>query len=388
MKKSGKKLPVNKNITRKDFLKQCAVLGIGCCIINNMLVPGQLFAGNHTSGDLHLAKYWNSLPNDLCECLLCPNGCKLKPDENGLCHARGNRNGSLYSLVYSRPSVIKLDVIEKSPLYHYQLDKKVFSIATAGCNLSCLFCQNADISQIGPDQTETFNLEPKDVIKRAKKYDIHSINFFYTEPTIYFEYMLDIAKIAKKEGMNTFCITAGYINKKPLKELLPYLDAFVVGLKGFNQDFYKKYIGVDLEPVKETLKILAENRNRIWFEVVNLIIPGLNDQTSEIKEMTKWINQQLGHDIPIHFTRFEPAYKMKDISPTPIKTIENAYEIAKNEGSHYVYIGNIPGHKGNNTYCPMCKKRIIERVNYTVTANKLENGKCSCGYEIPGHWLS
>ncbi len=393
MKESHKKFDNKSTISRETFIKNCFTCGIGFYALNNLIIPRQVFADDLSAEakaditQLHKAKYWRPIAGEKTKCVLCPEECIIQQGKNAICYSRGNRNGTLYSLVYARPSVISLDMVEKSPLYHFQIDGKVFSIATAGCNLACLFCQNWEISQVGPDDVETFELEPEEVINRAKKHNINSINFFYTEPTVYFEYMLDIAKLAKKENMKTFCVTAGYINSEPLNELIPFIDAFVLGLKGFDDDFYKKYIGCSIEPIKDTLKILAKSRDKTWFEIVNLLIPDLNDDEATIKEMCRWLTNELGNDVPLHFTRFEPSYKMTDIPPTPISTLENAYKIAKDSGIHYVYLGNLPGHKGNNTFCPGCNKMVIERVNYTVIKNTLKDGKCACGYEIPGHWL-
>ncbi len=372
-------------ISRKSFIKNCGVYSLSIWSTFNLFRTNLLFGNNHP--ELHQAKYWKYLSWEKVKCMLCPNECNLNLGENGDCHARGNRDSVLYSMVYSKPSVIMLDEIEKSPLYHYQINEKVFSIATAGCNLACQFCQNYEISQVGPDAVETFDLEPKDVIERAKKHKVNSINFFYTEPIIYYEYMLDIAKLAKNENMKTFCVTAGYINSDPLNELIPYIDAFVLGLKGFDDEFYKKYIGCSIEPIKNTLKILANKTDKTWFEIVNLLIPGLNDNDEILNTMCAWIYNEIGNNIPLHFTRFEPAYKMTDTPSTPINTLEKAYKIAKENGLQYVYVGNVPGHEGNNTICPKCNKTLIERVNYTVINNYLENGKCSCGNTIPGHWL-
>ena len=373
-------------VSRRTFLTECAVLGMGITALCYTAHIQQLFAKNREN--LHRAMYWKKLSGKQTKCLLCPNECILSPGENGLCHSRGNRGGVLYSLVYAQPCIIALDEIEKSPMYHYQTGSKVFSIATAGCNLSCLFCQNWEYSQHGPDKApKKFFLKPKEVIKRAKKHRVKAINFFYTEPTIYYEYMLDTAKLAKKANMKTFCITAGYINKKPLEELIPYIDAFVVGLKGFTENFYSKYIGVNLEPVKKTLQTLAMNKNKTWFEIVNLIIPGLNDSEKSLRSMTKWIANNIGKEVPLHFTRFEPYYKLKKITPTPISTLKKAYKIARESKLQYVYLGNVPGADTANTFCPKCGLKVIERLNFQVIKNNLKKSRCSCGFEIPGHWL-
>ncbi len=377
-------------ISREKFFKKCFAFGIGFTVLKNFTLAESPIInksiGNNT--ELQKAKYWESLLNKKTRCNLCPNFCELSPEQVSLCHTRKNIDGTLYTMVYSKPSIITLDLIEKSPLYHYQVDGKVFSIATAGCNLTCQFCQNWELSQSGPDKNKTFDLSPAEVIEYAKKNNANAINFFYTEPFIYYEYMLDIAKLAKKEKMKTFCVTAGYVNSEPLKEIIPLIDAFVFGLKGFDNNFYKEYIGCELEPIKNSLKILAKNKDKTWFEIVNLLVPGLNDKDESIKEMCKWIKLEIGEDIPLHFTKFEPAYKLKDLSPTPIATLENAYKISKAEGLQYVYVGNIPGHDGNNTYCPRCNKKIIERVGFTVIKNNLKHGKCSCGHEISGNWIN
>ncbi|MCP4134455.1 MAG: AmmeMemoRadiSam system radical SAM enzyme [bacterium] len=385
MEKNGKPVWESGKISRKDFLQDCLACSMGIALFNTLTPSDKLFAGNKIQ--LKEAQFWKSLRGEKTKCLLCPNGCVRSPGNNGKCRSRGNRNGTFYSLTYARPCVIALDYIEKSPLYHYQVKGKVFSIATAGCNLGCQYCQNWQYSQVGPDEVEeTFHLEPAEVIRRAKKHNVNAINFFYTEPTVYFEYMLDIAALAKKENMKTFCITAGFINPKPLKKLIPYIDAFAVGLKGFNNRFYTKYIKGKMEPVQETLKLLAKNRDKTWFEIVNLLVPGLNDSKRSISAMTRWIKKDIGTDVPIHFTRFEPNYKLKNLPPTPAKTLEQAYAIAKKNGLKYVYLGNLPGHDAGSTYCPKCGTKVIERFNFKVIESKLNNGKCPCGYTLPGHW--
>lgn len=371
--------------SRRKFIKNCLACSAGFAILGGIDFPEKLFA--QTGDGLHKASYWEPMADNKVKCKLCPNNCILEAEKNGPCFSRGNRKGEMFALSYALPSVIMLDDIEKTPLYHYQLNEKVFSIATAGCNLHCQFCQNWEISQAGPNDVKTFNLEPAEVIARAKKNNVNSINFFYTEPFVYYEYMLDIAKLAKQEKMKTFCITAGYAGKEPLEELIPYIDAFVLGLKGFDDSFYKKYCGGSVEYIKDTIKTLVKHKDKTWFEIVNLLITGLNDDIAGIREMVKWIKSEAGINVPLHFTRFEPAYKMMDIPATPLGRFEDVYDLAKKEGMQYVYIGNIAGHKGNNTYCPKCDKLLIERVNYEVIKNSLKNGKCSCGNEIPGHWL-
>ena len=374
-------------MSRRIFIRNCSAFCLGFYVFNKFGFPGQVLANTPQIKGLHKADYWKSLGDKTTQCQLCPNKCTLQPGGNGNCHSRGNRDGEYYSLVYGLPAVIALDNIEKSPLYHYQLKDKAFSIATSGCNLHCQYCQNWDYSQVGPDEVKTFNLEPADVIARAKKNKVNAINFFYTEPTIYFEYMRDIAKLAKKENMKTFCITAGYINEEPLTELIPLIDAFVVGLKGFNNEFYTTYLKAELEPVKKSLKVLAKNKDKTWFEIVNLLVTGLNVGSEEITAMCNWIKDEIGKDVPLHFTRFEPYYNMKDLEPTPISSLSNAYKIAKDIGLEYVYTGNLPGNDGCNTICPKCGKPLIERVDFDIIKNITDKGKCPCGHQLPGYWL-
>ncbi|MFH0866464.1 MAG: AmmeMemoRadiSam system radical SAM enzyme [Bacteroidota bacterium] len=382
MKQNGNK------ISRRNFIGQGSLWCLGCYMFGNFFSAKKV-SGNQTakSVDLHKADYWTSLPENKVKCQLCPNCCEVLPGENGKCHSRGNREGVYYSLVYSYPAIIALDNIEKSPLFHYQVKGQAFSIATTGCNLQCQFCQNWEYSQADFDATKTFYLEPAEVISRAKKNGVDSINFFYTEPTIYFEYMRDIATLAKKENMTTFCITNGYINEAPLNELIPLIDAFAVGLKSFDNSFYSTYLGGELEPVKKSLLLLAKNKDKTWFEIVNLLVTGLNDDMAKISEMCQWIKDNIGTDVPLHFTRFEPYYLLKNLEPTPVSTLSSASITAKNAGLEYVYVGNLPGDEGCNTLCPECGKTLFERVNFETIKNNSDKGKCSCGHQLPGHWL-
>jgi len=349
------------------------------------IIPREIYGDESLD---HRASYWKKLSQGLVRCQLCPNECLIAPGNTGRCHGRLNKNGTLFSIVYGRPSVIEMDSLIKAPLYHSSIKKDVFSIATAGCNLSCQYCQNHKISQHGPnDVTRTFSMSPSDVVKRAVKHKAAGINFFYSEPTVYYEYMIDIAKLAKKNNLKTFCITAGHINEKPLINLIDYIDGFVVGLKGFNEGFYEKIIHGDLKSILNTLKVLKKSHKKTYFEIVNLIVSGYNDKKSELKKMTQWIASEIGRETPLHFTRFEPHYKMKKIKSTPLKTLEQAWKIAKESNLNHVYIGNVPGHNGAHTICPKCNKILIHRMGFKVI-KETHNGKgtCSCGYQLPGIW--
>lgn len=318
-------------------------------------------------------------------CLLCPRNCVISPGQYGFCRARKNIDGKLYSLSYANPCAVHIDPIEKKPFSHYLPQTFSFSIASAGCNMRCLFCQNWNISQVKPEETYNYSLPPQLVVKMAKETECASIAYTYSEPTNFYEYMLDTAKIAKKEGIKNVYHSNGYINEEPLRELCKYLDAANIDLKGFSNEYYEKFCEANLEPVLETLKILKEEG--VWLEITNLILPGQNDDPKMIKEMCLWIKKNLGTDVPLHFSRFYPMYKLQNLPPTPTKTLEEARDIALKCGLNYVYIGNVGGHPGEDTYCPKCKKKIIDRNGYKIIENNIVNGKCKyCGEKIAGIW--
>ncbi|HOV91156.1 MAG TPA: AmmeMemoRadiSam system radical SAM enzyme [Syntrophorhabdaceae bacterium] len=318
-------------------------------------------------------------------CQLCPRGCIIPEGELGFCRARKNMKGRLYSLGYSQPCAVHVDPIEKKPFFNVLPKSSSFSIASAGCNFRCRYCQNWQISQVSPEDTVNENLSPEMIVELALKNGCKSIAYTYTEPTNFFEYMIDTAKIARKKGILNIQHSNGYINQEPLKELCKYLDAANIDLKGFNPLFYRKYCEGELPPVLETLKTLKHSG--VWVEITNLVIGGHNDDAQMIKDMCQWIKKELGIDVPVHFSRFFPMYKMRNIPPTPVSVIEKAREIAMNIGLNYVYTGNIPGNPGENTYCPNCKKAVVKRVGYSIMDIHIKNGKCSfCGKNLKGIW--
>lgn len=280
------------------------------------------------------ALFWKK-EKDSIRCKLCPRTCLLKVNQVGFCGARQNIKNKLYSLVYAHPVSINLDPIEKKPLYHFMPGTKTFSLGTIGCNLNCLHCQNWQISRA--EFQENQEILPEDIIKHVKKNKIPSISYTYTEPTIFYEYVLETAKLAKKEKIKNIIVSNGYINEKPLKELLPYIDAANIDLKAFNEEFYKKTCFASLKPVLKSLKIIK--KAKVHLEITNLIIPGLNDDMKDIEKMCKWIKNNLGN-VPIHFSRFFPHYKLKNIKPTPIETLTKAEKIAKKYLIN-VHLGNI-----------------------------------------------
>ena len=328
------------------------------------------------------ALFYKKLKNKIVQCNLCPHFCVINPGERGKCKVRQNQDGKLISLVYNKPCSVAIDPIEKKPLYHFMPGKKTLSIATAGCNLACSMCQNYTISQVNPETIDTLNLTPEEVVESCKKNNLKIISFTYTEPTIFYEYMLDIAKLAKKAKIKCIIVSNGYINKEPLKKLLTYVKAANIDLKG-NSLFYEQICGGKIEPVLETLKFLKEKG--VWFEITNLIVPGYNDNVDEFKKTVTWIKENLGTDIPLHLSAFYPCYKLNNIQATDPALLVKLRIIAKSLGLKYVYTGNINDIDGSTTFCPKCGQAVLVRKNFTPIENKLKRGKC-CKEKIPGVW--
>ncbi len=318
------------------------------------------------------------------QCQLCPTECVLENYQVGGCRTRINRDGVLYSLVYGKPCAVAIDPIEKKPFYHFLPATTAFSIATAGCVLGCKFCQNWQISQANPEDTDNYNLPPDDVVRQAAFYNCRTITYTYTEPAVFYEYMYDTAQLAKKFGIRNTMHTCGYITGKPLRELSRYMDAADVDLKAFTDDFYSRICGGRLKPVLDALVVLRQEG--VWLEITNLVIPTLNDNIEEIGEMSAWIVKNLGPDVPIHFSRFFPQYKLKDLPPTPFETMQDARKAALDAGLRYVYLGNVRS-EAENTRCHRCGRLLIERAGYHVKQNNIKKGNCAfCGARIPGVW--
>ncbi len=336
---------------------------------------------------MKLARHWEvkDEKRSTVQCRLCPHNCMIQEGKLGKCRARQNIKGSLYSLSYARPVSINKDPIEKKPLFHFLPGTESLSVGTPGCNMRCLHCQNWEISQASPKDFPLPEVMPEEVIQKAKEAETPSISYTYTEPTIFYEYALEIATMAKEEGIRNVMVTNGYIEEKPLRELYPFIDAANIDLKGFDNDFYLNECGARLQPILKAMKLMKEAGT--WIEITNLIIPGKNDSMEKIGEMCKWISSELGEETPLHFSRFFPMYKAKDIPPTPIETLEKAKETAVEAGLKFVYIGNISTEKGSNTYCPNCRKLLVARSGFGIISDNIRRGRCSyCRQEIPGVW--
>ncbi|HIC89914.1 MAG TPA: AmmeMemoRadiSam system radical SAM enzyme [Anaerolineae bacterium] len=318
-------------------------------------------------------------------CMLCPRGCVISEGERGECGVRENRGGKLYTMVYGNPCAVHVDPIEKKPFYHFLPGTGAFSIATAGCNLHCFYCQNWSISQSRPEETQNYDLPPESVVWYAQRTHAISVAFTYSEPTVFYEYMLATAQLARQAGLHPVVISAGYINPEPLRQLCHAVDAIKIDLKGYNDTFYHKVCDGALAPVLDAIKIIHEEGMHL--EIVNLVVPTLNDAEEDMRALAHWVLDELGPDVPVHFSRFYPQYKLQNLPPTPVETVARAREIAMEAGIHYAYVGNVPGHPGNHTYCHHCGRRIIARSGFAVTEYHLVDGKCEyCGTPIPGVW--
>ena len=333
----------------------------------------------------HPAMFWEKLAENQVRCTLCPRECVVADVERGYCGVRENQGGEYQTLVYGALCSANVDPIEKKPLFHYIPGSTAFSIATAGCNIECKFCQNWRISQFRPEQVESVLITPEKLVAVCKSRRAHTIAYTYSEPVIFYEYMHDTAALARRHGIGSVMISNGYIQEKPLRQLCRHLTGVKIDLKAFTETFYTQWCAGHLKPVLATLEILKDIG--IWFELVVLIIPTLNDSPDEIKQMSKWVLKHLGPNVPMHFTRFHPTYRVTNLPRTPIPTLERCREIALDAGVHYVYAGNVPMHPGENTYCHSCGHELIQRVGFRVTSNTIKSGKCpKCGTKIPGVW--
>lgn len=334
---------------------------------------------------LRVAEYWSARPDGRVQCRLCPRRCVIREGFRGACRARMNIGGSLRTLVYGKLVAVHVDPIEKKPLMHVLPGSRSFSLATAGCNMNCIFCQNWEISQAAPEHAPHMDFSPEAIVAAALQAGARSIAYTYTEPTIFFELMRDTARLARQRGLLNVWVTCGYIEEEPLRELCRYLDAANVDLKGFSDTFYGTYTAGSLAPVLRTFQILKEEG--VWTELTNLLIPGANDTPADISNLCAWVVAEIGCDMPVHFSRFYPNFKLRDRPPTPVSTVLRAVEIAKSFGIKYVYAGNIAGNPYEHTYCPACGKMVIARRGYMIDAINLRNGACAfCRTPLPGRW--
>lgn len=329
-------------------------------------------------------QYQNTLNDNVVQCTICPRNCKLAEGQKGFCQIRQNIQGNVVLTSYGYNTGLSVDPIEKKPLYHFYPGSKVLSFGTLGCNMGCQFCQNWHISKSKEDPKKLNFTEPEKIAVLAQKLGCKSVAFTYNDPIIFFEYAIDTAKICHETGIKTVAVTAGYISPEPRKEFFSHMDAVNVDLKGFSEDFYKKNCLAKLGPILETIKYI-KNETKCWMELTTLLIEGENDSNEELEKECAWIVENLGPEVPLHFSAFHPAYKFLDKRPTRLVTLLRAYGIAKKAGIKYIYTGNMVDIETSTTYCHACTKAIIKRDGFSVLENNMEKDQCKfCGVKCEG----
>jgi pyruvate formate lyase activating enzyme len=331
------------------------------------------------------AMHYDKLPRRGVQGKLCFRECVSPEGRRGFCENRENRRGTLYTLVFNRPCALQVDPIEKEPLHHFHPGTRIFCLSTASCNYRCRFCHNWHISYSGPEEVSSRYLTASDIVQLAKRARCPTISHTYGEPTVHYEYLLAVAREARKQKLRFIYHTNLGISPKPLKEILPLISALSIDLKAFDADYYRRMCHAKLERVLENLKIVRGSGT--YFELINLVLPTQNDGPEQIRKMCLWIRDTLGADTPLHFSRFSPTHRFRELPPTPIKTLERCHDVARKAGLNFVSVGNVPGHRANSTYCPGCGKRLIHRRHFAVLANRVEQGGCPfCKRKIPGVW--
>jgi pyruvate formate lyase activating enzyme len=331
------------------------------------------------------ARWSRPLDGGWVECGVCPRACRISEGERGTCGTRENRKGHLYTLVHSRPCALGVDPVEKKPFFHVLPGSLALSLATAGCNLECRCCQNWEIAQARPEQVRSTSLSPQDVVALAQQRRAPLVACTYTEPVVFAEYVQDIARAGRRAGLRTVMVSNGYVQQQPLADLCRDLTAYKVDLKGFDPAYFRKHTGGELQHVLETLRRLK--RHGVWTEIVTLVIPGQNDAEADMRALARFVRDELSPETPLHFTRFHPSYRLQNVPATPVTTLERCRKVAMAEGLRFVYLGNVPGHPGESTYCPGCGKVLIRRIGMAVAENRLKAGACpDCARKIPGVW--
>ncbi len=380
---------------KRDFLRY-SILGLGASAVglkSARTFANEMIRNNANSSAEPVAGLWKwsrespyyvVTPKGV-KCNICPNRCILKEGQESICRTHVVKDNKLYSIAYGNPCSVHIDPIEKKPLYHFFPESRAYSIATAGCTLACLNCQNWEISQESPKNTTNMDLMPSEVVADAASNGCKSIAYTYSEPVAFYEYTYETAKLARARGLKNLMISNGYINEQPLRDLCKYIDAANINLKSFSDEIYTKLNGGSLQPILDTLKVMKEEG--VWLEITNLVVPSWTDNLDMIRQMTSWLVKNNFSDSPLHFLRFFPLYKLTNLPYTPLATLEKARQIALDAGMKYVYVGNVPGTTYENTVCPGCKKTVIERQGFTILSNNIRNGSCKfCGGKIAGKW--
>jgi pyruvate formate lyase activating enzyme len=371
------------DISKRNFLKKSLALSAGL-----LCFPCQYVISEMSSGQQGIYKKIALFQEETARgimCRICPNECVLKEGELSKCNNRKVYNSKLYTLAFGNPCSVNADPVEKKPLYHFLPGSRAYSIATAGCNLVCLNCQNWTISQTSPDKTRNYDLMPAQVVEECIKNNCRSIAYTYSEPTTFYEYVFETAGLARKSGIKNIIKSNGYINAEPLKKLCSVIDGANIDLKAFSESTYLKLTGGKLQPVLDSLKTYRDMG--VWLEITNLVVPAWSDNPDEIGKMCRWLGENGFKNTPVHFSRFYPIHKLEQLPPTPVEILNNAARIAAGEGLKYVYTGNVPGNELSDTKCPSCGTVIIVRQGYRIASNLMKDGKCNkCGQTVDGVW--
>ncbi len=369
--------------SKRIFVKKCLAFSAGIACMPGSAVMKSLISDEQGIYK-KIAMFQEETPRGIM-CRICPNECVLKEGETSKCNNRRVHDSKLWTMAYGNPCSANVDPVEKKPMYHFFPGSRAYSIATAGCNLVCLNCQNWTISQTSPDKTRNFDLMPEKVVQESIKNNCRSIAYTYSEPTTFYEYTYETAVIARKAGVRNIVKSNGYINPEPLKKLCSVIDAANIDLKSFSDSTYLRLTGGKLQPVLDSLKIYKDMG--VWLEITNLIVPTWSDNIDEIGRMYKWLSENGFKDTPVHISRFYPMYKLEQLPPTPVEILKNAARVAISEGLLYVYVGNVPGDEISDTKCPSCGTIVVARQGYRITTNNITGGKCNkCGKEIKGVW--
>ncbi len=329
--------------------------------------------------------WFSDLGGGALRCELCPRHCRLAPGQRGPCRVRENRGGRGYTLVHGNPALVQIDPVERKPFFHVLPGSRALSVSTAGCNIACKFCEVWDMALVRPEEVHAYDLPADEIVAQAREARVQSVSYAFGEPVVFFEYMLETAERAREAGLRNLLHTNGIIARPPLDALIPRLDAVNVDLKGFDPAFYREVCGGELEPVLATLRRLREAE--VHVEVTHVVIPTLNDRADLQRRMFEWIRRELGPDTPLHLARFYPLYQLANLPPTPVALLDRARAAALEAGLRHVYVAKVPGHEGENTFCPGCGEKVIARLGFVVEEVRLRDGACpTCGRAIPGRW--
>ena len=374
-------------MTRRGFLANGALGACALCL-GGLVASAQPAAAQSAHKGLigrRRSRWFEPLAGSDIRCTLCPHGCRLPAGSRGRCRVRENRAGTGYTLAYGNPCLVQLDPVERKPFFHVLPGTRALSVSTAGCPIECKFCEVWDLALVSPEQVYAYDLPPRELVQHAGDVGARSLSYAFGEPVAFFEYMYDSARQAKRAGLLNLVHTSGYIAEQPLEELIDVVDAVNVDLKGFDAAFYRDMCAAELDPVLRTLKRLRAAG--VHIEITNLVIPTLNDSPQMIGRMCRWIMDELGPEVPLHFARFYPLYKLANLPPTPVSTLDRAREIAKQQGLHYVYVARVTGHEGENSFCPHCGQTVISRMGFVVEHIAIDNGRCGhCNQPIAGRW--